>query len=67
MSEDYNEELQKLYIEFLLADKDLFVRCNAILQSKYFSRRYQPTVDFIKEQVNGFARSPPPTFDSSQS
>jgi len=58
MSEDYNEELQKLYIEFLLADKDLFVRCNAILQSKYFSRRYQPTVDFIKEHVDKYGQLP---------
>lgn len=58
MSENYTDELQKLYIEFLLADKDLFVRCNAILQSKYFNRRYQPTVDFIKEHVDKYGQLP---------
>ena len=30
MSEEYNYDLQKLYLEFLQADKELFVQCNAI-------------------------------------
>ena len=46
MSEDYSADLQKLYLEFLLADKDLFVRCNAILKSNYFDRQFRDTVDF---------------------
>ena len=54
MSEEYTEDLQKLYIEFLLAEKDLFVRCNAITNSKYFTRKYQPVVDFIQEHVDGY-------------
>ena len=54
MSEEYTEDLQKLYLEFLLADKDLFVRCNAITNSKYFVRKYQPVMDFIQEHVEGY-------------
>ena len=54
MSEEYTEDLQKLYIEFLLAEKDLFVRCNAITNSKYFTRKYQPVMDFIQEHVDGY-------------
>ena len=58
MSEEYTEDLQKLYIEFLLAEKDLFVRCNAITQSKYFARKYQPVMDFIQEHVDGYGDLP---------
>ena len=58
MSEEYTEDLQKLYIEFLLAEKDLFVRCNAITSSKYFVRKYQPVMDFIREHVDGYGDLP---------
>ena len=58
MSEDYSNELQKLYIEFLLADKDLFVRCNAILESSYFDRQFRDTVDFIKKHVEEYQDVP---------
>ena len=58
MSEDYSTELQKLYIEFLLADKDLFVRCNAILKSNYFDRQFRDTVDFIKKHVEEYSDVP---------
>ena len=58
MSEDYSTELQKLYIDFLLADKDLFVRCNAILESSYFDRQFRDTVDFIKKHVEEYSDVP---------
>ena len=58
MSEEYTDDLQKLYIEFLLAEKDLFVRCNAITQSKYFTRKYQPVMDFIQQHVDGYGDLP---------
>ena len=58
MSEDYSTELQKLYIDFLLADKDLFVRCNAILESSYFDRQFRDTVDFIKKHVEEYSDIP---------
>jgi hypothetical protein len=54
MSEEYTDDLQKLYIEFLLAEKDLYVRCNAITNPKYFSRKYQPTIDFMDEHVRKY-------------
>jgi len=58
MSEDYSTELQKLYIEFLLADKDLFVRCNAILESSYFDRQFRDTVDFVKKHAEEYQDVP---------
>ena len=58
MSEDYSTDLQKLYIEFLLADKDLFVRCNAILKSSYFDRQFRDTVDFIQKHADEYQDIP---------
>ena len=58
MSEDYSTDLQKLYIEFLLADKDLFVRCNAILKSSYFDRQFRDTVDFIQKHAEEYQDVP---------
>ena len=58
MSKEYTEELQKLYIEFLLADKDLFVRCNAITDSSYFNRIYQPVIRFIQHHVDSYSQLP---------
>jgi len=54
MSEDYSADLQQLYLEFLLADKDLFVRCNAILESSYFDRQFRDTVDFIQKHADEY-------------
>lgn len=58
MNEEYTEDLQKLYLEFLVSDKDLFVRCNAILNSKYFSRQLQTTVEFIQNYVEKYSTLP---------
>ena len=58
MSEDYSTDLQKLYIEFLLADKDLFVRCNAILKSDYFDRQFRDTVEFVQKHVEEYSDVP---------
>jgi archaellum biogenesis ATPase FlaH len=58
MSEEYSTDLQKLYIEFLLADKDLFVRCNAILKSSYFDRQFRDSVEFIQKHVDEYSDVP---------
>lgn len=58
MSEEYTEDLQKLYIEFLLAEKDLYVRCNAITNENYFSRKFRPVIRFIQEHVESYGDLP---------
>jgi len=58
MAEDYNEELQKLYLEFLQADRELFVRCNAILNADYFDRSLRNAVRFMQEHVEKYGDMP---------
>ena len=58
MAEDYGVDLQKLYLEFLQADKELFVRCNAIIDSEYFDRSLRSAVRFMQEHVENYGDIP---------
>ena len=59
MSEvEYSIDLQKLYIEFLISDYDLFVRCNSILNPIYFDRSLSPAVKFIQEYADEYSSVP---------
>ena len=58
MSQEYTLELQKLFVEFIAQDQDLFVRVNNILDSEYFDRSLRKTVDFIKEHAANYGALP---------
>ena len=58
MAEEYGVDLQKLYLEFLQADKELFVRCNAIMDSEYFDRSLRSAVRFMQEHVEKYGDMP---------
>jgi len=58
MAEEYGVDLQKLYLEFLQADKELFVRCNAIIDSEYFDRSLRSAVRFMQEHVENYGDMP---------
>lgn len=58
MADEYNTDLQKLFIEFMLSDKDLFVRCNSITNQKYFDRTLRSTVEFIVDHTDRYGDLP---------
>jgi replicative DNA helicase len=58
MAEEYNTELQKLYLEFLVSDHELFVRCNSILDEKYFDRAVRDSVKFVREYADEYGSVP---------
>ena len=58
MAEEYGIDLQKLYLEFLQADNELFVRCNAIIDSEYFDRSLRGGVRFMQEHVEKYGDLP---------
>jgi replicative DNA helicase len=58
MAEEYNIELQKLYLEFLVSDHELFVRCNSILDEVYFDRGIRDSVQFVREYANEYGSVP---------
>lgn len=58
MSEEYSVDLQKLFIEFMQSDHDLFVRCNSITKPIYFDRPLQSTMRFIQEHADNYNSMP---------
>ena len=58
MAEEYNIELQRLYLEFLVSDHELFVRCNSILDDVYFDRGVRESVKFVREYANEYGAVP---------
>jgi replicative DNA helicase len=58
MAEEYNIELQRLYLEFLVSDHELFVRCNSILDEVYFDRGIRESVKFVREYANEYGAVP---------
>lgn len=58
MAEEYTLELQKLFVEFLAQDQDLFVRVNNILDSEYFDRTLRKSVEFIRVHAEQYGALP---------
>ena len=46
---DYTFDVQKLYLEMLLADAESYARAQNIFDSKSFDRKLQPIAAFIKD------------------
>lgn len=45
---DYNDDIQELFLRFLISDGDLFARCQNIIEPGMFNRKFRATVEFIK-------------------
>ena len=55
---EYSQELQKLYLEFMMNDHELFVRVNNIVKPEYFDRPLRSTVEFIQEHASEYGAMP---------
>ena len=55
---EYNVDLQRLFVEFLAQDKDLFARVNGIIDPLYFDRELRKAVEFIQEHTAGYSALP---------
>ena len=55
---EYTLDLQKLFIEFMVKDSDLFVRVNGICEPQYFDKNVRKAVSFIKEHANEYGAIP---------
>lgn len=55
---EYNVELQKLFLEFLAGDKELFLRVNSILEDSYFDRTLRKSVKLMKDHVEEYGSLP---------
>lgn len=55
---EYTLDLQKLFIEFMVKDQDLFVRVNGICEPQYFDKNVRKSVSFIKDHANEYGAIP---------
>ena len=55
---EYSAELQKLFIEFLLKNHDLYARCRGILDSEYFDHELRDCVKFIIDHADKYSAVP---------
>lgn len=54
MIKDYTYEIQKLYLELMLADAETFVRCQGIFDHTLFDRKLQESAEFINEYAKEY-------------
>ena len=52
MATEFSEELQRLFISFLLSDKELFVRCRNIVNPAYFLINLRPKKRYLDKKVS---------------
>lgn len=57
---DYGYDIQKLYLEMMLADAATFVRCQSIFDHKLFDRRLQVSAEFLNKYVEENSVLPTP-------
>lgn len=58
MSDGYSIEHQKLILEAILTDKELFVRVQNLLLPEYFNKQFQKTVKFILKFADEYRSVP---------
>jgi len=55
---EYSQELQKLYLEFMMTDHELFTRVNNIMDADHFDRPLRSTVEFIQSHARDYSEMP---------
>lgn len=55
---EYSDEIQKLYIQFLLASEETFARCQNIIKTRYFSNKFRPVIRFIQKYTEDYKAMP---------
>ena len=55
---DYGYDIQKLYLQMMLADAETFVRCQSIFDPELFDRKLQNTAKFITDYVSDHSAMP---------
>ena len=58
MKNDYSYEVQKLFLELMLADAETFVRCQGIFDHSLFDRKLQDAAEFVNEYAKQYTVLP---------
>ena len=58
MIKDYDYDIQKLYLEIMMADAETYVRCQGIFDSSLFDRKLQDAAEFIHTYAQQYSVLP---------
>jgi archaellum biogenesis ATPase FlaH len=58
MIKEYDYDIQKLYLEIMLADAETFVRCQGIFDSTLFDRKLQDAAEFVHKYAEEYSVLP---------
>ena len=57
-NKDYGYDIQKLYLEMMLANAETFVRCQSIFDFSLFDRKLQDTAQYVNKYVTEYNQLP---------
>ena len=57
-TKNYDYEVQKVYLEMMLADAETFVRCQGIFDHTLFDRKLQDAAEFVNEYTKQYSVMP---------
>jgi replicative DNA helicase len=55
---EYTDQIQELFIRFLISDADLFARCQNIVNEHYFDRKYRSAVQLLRSHSTQYNKVP---------
>src|SRR5210317_1813128 len=56
--QDFNQNIQKLFLEMFLADAEAFVRCQGIFESENFDQKLKEGAEFVNKYVDEYKVMP---------
>ncbi len=56
--QDFNQDIQKLFLEMFLSDAEAFVRCQGIFESENFDQQLRDSAEFISKYVDEYKVMP---------
>ena len=56
--QDFNQDIQKLFLEMFLSDAEAFVRCQGIFESENFDQQLRDGAEFISKYVDEYKVMP---------
>lgn len=60
MADNYDSDVQELFLSMMLSEPELYVRCSNILKSSYFHKKLQPIVSFMQSYAEDYNGLPLP-------
>ena len=63
---DYSVDLQKLFVQFMISDPELYSRVRAIVEPKFFDRNLRKVVETLVEHSEEYSTVPTPAIIKAQ-